>query len=275
MLIQLKKILVVVTVALLSACGGGGGGSGSNTTGSASSVVNCVTTQTLGCQFNATDPTQSSYGWWIGTRTVDTGTAPAYLAVNNLNNYTFYVGDDFNGGEISGSISAIGSTISSISGSGFDAIAGFRPLGSVSISAGSGGVVSNSILSYTSGIFYNLSKTFSMKYTYNNVGDQTLSQNVGAYTDGNGSSLVITSEGNITASYKSLGVATRFVLTTCVLSQQKPANTKLKDLFISGTDSCGINNSIGFYSYINSSNLKKIVLRMRSTADQLTPIVLQ
>lgn len=273
MLKTIKKVSAVSALALMTACGGGGGGGGS--AGGGSSVVNCVTSQVTGCQYNATDATQSAYGWWVGTRTVATGTAPAYLAVNSLNNFTFYVGDDFNGGEVGGSLSAIGSTLSSVSGSGFDSTAGFNALGSVSINSGGGGVVTNSILSYTSGINYSLSNTFSMKYTYNNLGDQTLAQNVGTYTDGNGNSLVIAADGTVTANYKSNGSTVHFVMTTCTLSQQKPTTTKMKDLSLSGSDSCTINNSIGFYAYTNASNVKKMVMRMRSTADILKPIVLQ
>jgi len=220
---RLKIISTLSFLTFLTACGGGGGG-GASSTGTAT-VVNCITSQVSGCQYNATDATQSAYGWWVGTRTVATGTAPAYLAVNSLNNYTFYVGDDFNGGEVSGSVSAIGSTLSSVNGNGFDSTAGFSTLGSVSINSGGGGVVTNKILSYTSGVNYSMSNTFSMKYTYNNLGDQTLAQNVGTYTDGNGNSLVIAADGTITASYKSNGSTVKFILTTCTLVQQKPTTT--------------------------------------------------
>jgi hypothetical protein len=272
MLKLIKTIAAVGALALMTACGGGGGGGGT-TGGGGGTVVNCVSSPVSGCQYNATDTPQSAYGWWVGTRTVDTGTATAYLTVNSLNNFTFYVGDDFNGGEVSGSISVIGSTLSSVSGNGFDNTAGNFP--SVSINGGGGGVVTNNILSYTSGINYSLSNTFSMKYTYNNLGDQTLAQNVGTYTDGSGNSLVIATDGTVTASYKSNGSTVRFVMTTCTLSQPKPTTTKMKDLVLSGSDSCNINNSIGFYAYMNASNIKKMVMRMRSTADNLKPLVLQ
>jgi len=271
MIYKFKLITATAVLSLLSACGGGGGGtSGSN---QSPTTVNCVTSQVAGCQYNVNDVAQSAYGWWIGTRTVATGTASAYMVVNSLNNFTFYVGDDFNGGEVSGSINVIGSTLGSVSGNGFDNTAGNFP--SVSINSGSGGVVTNSIFSYTSGINYSLSNTFSMKYTYNNLGDQTIAQNVGTYTDGSGNSLTIANDGTITASYKSNGSATRFVMTTCNLIQQKPTTTKMKDLVLSGQDSCTINNSIGFYAYVNANNTKKMVMRMRSTADILKPLVLQ
>ncbi len=105
---QKIKILSVVVFAVFQAgCGGGGGGGSGGSPSNAS--VSCVNSQTTGCTFNTSDPQQSALGWWKGTRTVSTGQATAHLIVDAVNNIKIYLGDDFSGGYLTGSISVLGS----------------------------------------------------------------------------------------------------------------------------------------------------------------------
>ena len=200
------------------------------------------------------------------------------MASDSNNTVSVLIGDDFNGGFLDGSMSIIGSTIGSINLSGADNLAGNNNVGCYTINSVTGGVVTDSIFSLQSanGSSYCLLNGVSVSMQYNNLGDRTLASFAGTYTNG-AKSLTINANGQITAVYTGMNLSSSPAFnagSTCTLSTTIASTTLMKNVVIQGTDSCQIANTIKLYAK-QIGGVTKMVMRMRSTANQLTPVVLQ
>ena len=85
------KLVGLAMMLILEACGGGGGGGGTDS--QQTTNVYCINSQVSGCLYSVSDPTQTNYGWWNGTRTVGNTTQNAYFAADSLGNYEMYIGN--------------------------------------------------------------------------------------------------------------------------------------------------------------------------------------
>lgn len=186
-----NNFLIVLT--LLAACGGGGGGGGANTNNEVQSA--CINTQSVGCVFSATDPSQYVYGWWTGKRSVGQNSTETFFSGDQLGNFQIYIGNNFNVGYYSGIGSTQGSVLSLNSSSVVDPLA--SSLYDASLYGSNGGVVSKKILSFQQE-FGNPS--MKMTFVYNAVGDQPISSFIGNYTNGN-YQLSINEVGSVIAQY--------------------------------------------------------------------------
>jgi hypothetical protein len=260
----MKLFTSAALISTLAACGGGGGGGSSSSPSPTPSVTFCINSQVIGCSYSPSDPTQTTYGWWQGTSNVGATVRPAFMAANSLGSFQLYLGNDFSGGYFAGSSATQGSILTLSSVMGVDPLASAP--NSASLSGSDGGVITQKILSYTQPN-YNLAGTaMSMRYTYNSVGDEPLSSYIGNYVNGT-SRMVINANGQITATYP----APLFIPfnPTCTLSTTVATTTLMKNVVLSGTDSCGSNPSMGLY-YFSFSGVGQMVLRL-STANTSSP----
>lgn len=263
----MKLFTSAALIFTLAACGGGGGGGGSSSSPDpAPSVTFCINSQVIGCSYSPSDPTQTTYGWWQGTSNVGATVRPAFMAANSLGSFQLYLGNDFSGGYFAGSSATQGSILTLSSVMGVDPLASAP--NSAILSGSDGGVITQKILSYTQPNYNLVGTAMSMRYTYNPVGDQPLSAYVGNYVNGT-SSLVINSNGQITATYPAPLFIPFNPTQMCTLSTNVATATLMKNVVISGADSCGRNPAMGLY-YFTFSGVGQMVLRL-STANNSSP----
>lgn len=261
----MKLFTSAALIFTLAACGGGGGGGSSSSPSPAPSVTFCINSQVDGCSYSPNDPTQTTYGWWQGTSTLGTTLRPVFMAASSLGSFQLYIGNDFAGGYFAGSSTTQGSILS------LSSVVGVDPLASAPNSAilrgSDGGVITQKILSYTQPNYNLVGAALSMRYTYNPVGDEPLSSYVGRYVNGT-SSLVINSNGQVTATYPAPIFIPNNPTQMCTLSTTVSTATLMKNVVIGGTDSCGGSPAMGLY-YFTSSGVGQMVLRL-SLANNLS-----
>ena len=253
------------TLLILGACGGGGGGGGTDS--QQASTVYCINSQVSGCSYSISDPTQTNYGWWNGTRTVGNTTQNAYLAADSLGNFEMYIGTNFTTGYLQGTSSIQGSVMGLTTGNiGNDAQATTRY--SPYLSGNTGGVITQKIMRYSqSG--YSVSTPMTMSFTYNAVGDAPLSSYVGNYVSG-ASSLNIASNGDISATYPAPLYIPYNNTQTCSITKNVPTSTAMKNVVLSGSDSCATSVAMRFY-HLDVSGVGRLVLRL-TLANNQSPI---
>jgi hypothetical protein len=251
----MKKYILIVFTVILVACGGGGGSGGATANNDVQSA--CINTQSVGCVFSTTDPSQYLYGWWTGKRSVGQNSTETYFSADQLGNFQIYIGNDFNTGFFNGSGSTQGSVLSLNSSIGVDPLA--SSLYSASLQGSNGGVISKKLLNFQQD-YYNLAKSkFTMSLVYNSIGDQPVKLFSGIYTKGN-YQLSIASDGSITAQYVDMYVQYSDS-NLCVLSATIDPATLMKDVLLQGTDSCGKIKSMRLF-YFTYANIGHMVLRL-------------
>jgi len=256
------KKLIVVACVILSACGGGGGGSSTTTSSSSSSsTVFCINSQVSGCSYNSADATQSDFGWWQGTITINGSSRNAYYSATSLGAFQIYIGDTFSTGYFQGTSSKSGSVLSLESTLGVDPLAVSTFVAALtSATGGVGGVITQKILSFTQPLYNLANNSMTMSYTYNAFGDQPLSNFVGNYTNGT-SNLTIASNGQMTTTYPAPIFIAFNTNQLCTLTTTVATTTLMKNVTLSGTDSCGIANTMRLY-YFTLSGTNHMVLRL-------------
>lgn len=253
----IKNNFLVVFTAILGACGGGGGGGGGGATANNDVQSACINTQSVGCVFSTSDPSQYAYGWWTGKRSVGQNSTEAYFSADQLGNFQIYIGNDFNTGFFSGSSSTQGSVLSLNSSIGVDPLA--SSLYSASLYGSNGGVISKKLLSFQQDS-YNLAKSkMTMSLVYNSIGDQPVRLFVGNYSKDN-YQLSIGSNGNVTVQYVDMHLQYSDS-NLCVLSTTIDLATLMKDVLLQGTDSCGKTKSMRLF-YFTYANIGHMVLRL-------------
>jgi len=256
----MKLLTAIIFLFLLASCGGGGGGGGggSSSTPTPAAAPSCINSQVAGCTYSATDPTQTTYGWWQGTSYVGSNVRPAYFAANSLGSFQMYLGNDFAGGYFAGSSATQGSVLTLSSTVGVDPLASY--LYSASLSGSDGGVITNKILSFTQPRYNLANASMTMSYTYNTAGDSPISNYVGNYVSGT-SSLNIASNGQISATYPAPIYIPYNQNQMCTLTTSVATSALMKNVVLSGTDTCNQTPSMGLY-YFTLTGVGHMVLRL-------------
>ena len=259
----MKHFPIACVALLLVACGAGGGGGGSPssssipTTTPTQTSTSCITAQINGCTYSNSDPTQSDTGWWSGTSTYNGTARTAHYIATDTGSFQLYIGDGFSAGYLTGTSSRSGSVLTLLSTSGTD-----TP-GTVALTTalgGAGGVVTQKILTYTQPRYSTASTEFmTLNLTYNTAGDQPLSTYVGNYIKG-GSNLTIASNGQMTANYPAPTFIAFNPTQMCTLTTTVAPTTLIKNVILSGIDSCGQVAFLRLYYYSQSMVLRLTVL---------------
>jgi hypothetical protein len=266
----MRNYLVFSLFAFLTACGGGGGSSSTST-----ATPSCLTSQVSGCNYSASDPTQTDYGWWNGTRTVGATTQNAYFAADSLGNFQMYIGNNFTTGYLEGTSSIQGSVLGLTTGViGNDSLASsqYHP----TLSGNNGGVITNRILSFVQSAYQtnfsnNTTTPMTMSYTYNTDGDQPLSVYAGTYANGL-YSLAITSGGQITATYVNPIYIPYSNSQLCSINVGVAPTTPMKAVVINGTDTCSASVSFSLF-HLTLSGVGHMVMRLPMANNTSTPAV--
>lgn len=252
-------------LSLLSACGGGGGGEVQSTNVQQPTKVFCINSQITGCEFSINDPQQDATGWWNGTRIIDSDGSfvNAYLNVTNSNSLSLNLGDDFAQGSMSGTLQVGGSVFGTLKAAGTDAIAG--GIGGSKINSPNGGVITKSILGFKASEYVtyisggaSLPQSATFRFTYNPYGDDAVSKYSGTYQAGL-NQLKINSDGKISAKFIAFRYVTNNPTQECMLETTIPNSTLMRNVVISGIDSCASVQSIKLFYFV-SNGVKRMVM---------------
>jgi hypothetical protein len=185
----------------------------------------------------------------------------AYYSATSLGAFQIYIGDTFSTGYFQWTSSKSGSVLYLESSLGVDPLAVSTYVAQLtSATGGVGGVISQKILSFTQPRYNLANNPMDMSFTYNTFGDQPLSSFVGNYVSGT-SNLTIASNGQITTTYPAPIYIAYNTNQLCSLTTSVSTSTLMKNVVLSGTDSCGIANNMRLY-YFTLSGVNHMVLRL-------------